>query len=142
MVNAPVVARERNIDVTEVKHDRSIDYQTLMRVDVETETRTRAIAGTLFADKPRIVEIDRIAIEAEFGPHMLYVRNQDKPGFIGDLGRTLGEAGINIATFHLGRTAPGGDAICLILVDQPVTDMVMASVCSLPHVVRVKSLRF
>ena len=73
---------------------------------------------------------------------MLYVRNQDKPGFIGDLGRTLGEAGINIATFHLGRTAPGGDAICLVLVDQPVTDILMASVCALPHVVRVKSLRF
>ncbi len=142
MVNAPVVARERDIDVTEVKHDRSVDYQTLVRITIEAEDRTRRIAGTLIADKPRIVEIDQIAIEAEFFPNVLYIRNQDKPGFVGNLGRTLGEAGINIATFHMGRIAPGGDAICLILVDQPVTDMVMASVCALPHVVRVKSLRF
>jgi D-3-phosphoglycerate dehydrogenase len=142
MVNAPVIARERNIAVTEVKHDRSVDYQTLIRITIEAEDRTRRIAGTLIADKPRIVEIDQIAIEAEFFPHVLYIRNQDKPGFVGNLGRTLGEAGINIATFHMGRIAPGGDAICLILADQPVTDMVLASVCALPHVVRVKSLRF
>jgi D-3-phosphoglycerate dehydrogenase len=142
MVNAPVVARERDIAVTEVTHDRSVDYQTLVRITIEAEDRTRRIAGTLIADKPRIVEIDQIAIEAEFFPNVLYIRNQDKPGFVGNLGRTLGEAGINIATFHMGRIAPGGDAICLILVDQPVTDMVLASVCSLPHVVRVKSLRF
>src|SRR5689334_2323472 len=139
MVNAPVVARERDIAVTEVKHDRSVDYQTLIRITIEAEDRTRRIAGTLIADKPRIVEIDQIAIEAEFFPNVLYIRNQDKPGFVGNLGRTLGEAGINIATFHMGRLTPGGDAICLILVDQPVNDIVLASVCALPHVVRVKS---
>ncbi len=142
MVNAPLVARERDIAVTEVKHDRSVDYQTLIRITIEAEDRTRHIAGTLIADKPRIVEIDSIAIEAEFFPNVLYIRNQDKPGFVGNLGRTLGEAGVNIATFHMGRIAPGGDAICLVLVDQPVPDTAMANVCALPHVVRVKALRF
>ena len=143
MVNAPVLARERNIEVTEIRHDRPGDYQTLMRLAVVTDRRSRDVAGTLFGgDKPRIVEIKGIRIEAELGRHMLYTTNEDKPGFIGRLGTLLGEAGINIATFHLGRSAPGGDAIALIEVDQALSDMVMAAVCSLPHVVRVKSLRF
>ena len=66
----------------------------------------------MFADgRPRIVKIKGIHMEAEFGPSMLYITNLDKPGFIGRFSSTLGEAGINIATFHLGRDAPGGDAI-------------------------------
>ena len=56
---------------------------------------------------------------------MLYVRNQDKPGVIGGLGQTLGQAGINIATFHLGRAEAGGDAICLVAVDEPVPEDVL-----------------
>ena len=95
------------------------NFQTLIRLSVTTERQSRAVAGTLFGgDKPRIVEVKGIAIEAELGPHMLYITNEDKPGFIGRLGTLLGEAGINIATFHLGRSAPGADAVCLIAVDQ------------------------
>ena len=81
-------------------------------------------------------------MEAELGPHMLFVRNKDKPGFIGNLGRALGEAGVNIATFHLGRAAPGADAICLVQVDEPLIDPVLDQVCSIPDVVRTKALRF
>jgi D-3-phosphoglycerate dehydrogenase len=93
-------------------------------------------------DKPRIVEIEGIPMEAELGQHMLFVRNQDKPGFIGNLGRTLGEAGINIATFHLGRKAAGQDAICLIQIDQPLDEAVLAHVCALPNVMQVRQLHF
>ena len=142
MVNAPVVARERNIAVTEVKHDRAVDYQTLIRITIDAEDRKRHIAGTLIADKPRIVEIDTIAIEAEFFPNVLYIRNQDKPGFVGNLGRTLGDSGINIATFHMGRIETGGDAICLVLVDQPVGETVLNKVRGLPHVVKARLLSF
>jgi D-3-phosphoglycerate dehydrogenase / 2-oxoglutarate reductase len=70
------------------------------------------------------------------------VRNKDKPGFIGNLGRALGEAGINIATFHLGRTAPGEDAICLVQVDQPLNELLLTQVCTIPDVVQAKLLRF
>ena len=143
MVNAPVVAKERNIDVSEVKHDREGNYQTLMRVTVTTDRQTRDVAGTLFAgSRPRIVEIKGIKVEAELGTHMLYVTNQDKPGFIGRLGSLLGESGINIATFHLGRQAAGEDAIAMIEVDQPIPDEVLAKVRALPHVVLAKALRF
>ncbi len=143
MVNAPVIARERNIEVTEIKHDRPGDYQSLIRLSVVTDRRTRDIAGTLFGgDKPRIVEIKGIRVEAELGRHMLYTTNEDKPGYIGRLGSLLGEAGVNIATFHLGRSAPGADAIALIEVDQPLDDALLARVRAIPGVMQAEALAF
>jgi len=143
MVNAPVIAKDRNIKVTEVKSESAGDYQTLIRLTVTTDAKTRGVAGTLFGGgQPRLVEIKGIPIEAELGQHMLYVTNQDKPGFIGALGTTLGQSGVNIATFHLGRTEAGGDAILLAQVDQKLTDDVVAKVRALPQVVQVKVLTF
>ena len=143
MVNAPVTARDRGIDVTETVHDRPSEYQTLVRVTVETDHLTRSVSGTLFAGcRPRIVEIKGIKVEADFGRHMLYVTNQDKPGFIGRFGAALSEAGINIATFHLGRAEAGGDAICLVTVDEPVSETVLATVRALPLVVQATTLSF
>ena len=143
MVNAPVLARERGIDVAETVHDRPSEYQTLVRITVTTDQQARSVAGTLFAgSRPRLVEIKGINVEADFGRHMLYVTNQDKPGFIGRFGATLAGAGINIATFHLGRAVQGGDAICLVSVDEPVTDDVLAMVRTLPLVVQATPLAF
>ena len=143
MVNAAVAARDHGIDVAETVHDRPSEYLTLVRVTVETEGLVRSVAGTLFAgSRPRIVEIKGIKVEADFAPYMLYVTNQDKPGFIGRFGATLAGAGINIATFHLGRSAQGGDAICLVSVDEPVAEDVLAMVRTLPLVVQATSLAF
>jgi len=143
MVNAPVLAKERGIEVSETVHERSGEYVTLLRVTVETSEGPRAVTGTLIGTgKPRLVEIKGIAVEADFAPHMLYVTNADKPGFIGRFGMTLADAGINIATFHLGRDAPGGNAICLVGLDAPVPDRVLAAVRALPLVVRAVPLAF
>ena len=143
MVNAPVIAKERDIHVSEVKHERASAYQTLIKLTVETENQTRSIAGTLFAgSRPRIVEIKDIPIDAELGPNMLFITNKDKPGFIGSLGMALGEANINIATFHLGRATPGGDAIALIEIDGEPGKLVMDDICKLEQVVQVKALTF
>jgi D-3-phosphoglycerate dehydrogenase len=143
MVNAPVVARERGIEVTEVKHDRRGNYQTLIRLTVTTERQSRSVAGSLLADsRPRLVEVKGIPIEAEVAAHMLYVTNEDRPGTVGAIGKTLGDAGVNIATFHLGRSERGGDAISLIQVDDPVPDGVLAAVRALPNVIQIKALRF
>src|SRR3546814_18502503 len=104
MVNAPVVARERDIAVSEVKHERDCDYQTLIRLTVTSERGPRSVAGTLFGGtKPRVVDIRGISVEAPLTPHMLYITNEDKPGFIGALGTTLGPAGVHIATRTEGR---------------------------------------
>jgi len=143
MVNAPVVAKERGIDVTESYNDREDDYQTLIRLCITTEQQTRDIAGTLFGDaRPRIVSIKGINMEAELGPHMLYVTNKDKPGFIGALGSLLGAAEVNIATFHLGRNEDVGEAIALIEIDSELPAATLNAVCNLPHVEQVKSLQF
>ena len=101
------------------------------------------VAGTLFSgSRPRVVEVEGIPIEAELGATMLFIRNADKPGFIGKLGQALGDAGVNIATFHLGRAAPGGDAIALVQVDQKLTPQILAKVAALPHVNEAKVLTF
>ena len=143
MVNAPLLCRERDIRVSETRMTAEGDFHTLMRVTLTTERRTRSVAGTLFRGRqPRIVMIEDVPMEAELGANMLFVRNKDKPGFIGNLGRTLGEAGINIATFHLGRTAPGEDAICLVQVDQPLNELLLEQVCTIPDVLQAKLLRF
>ena len=143
MVNAPVLARERGINVAETAHDRPSEYQTLVRVTVATDQQTRTVSGTLFAgSRPRLVEIKGIKVEADFARHMLYVTNQDRPGFIGRFGATLAGAGINIATFHLGRAEQGGDAICLVSVDEAVPEEVLAMVRTLPLVVQAVSLVF
>ncbi|MDE2229047.1 MAG: phosphoglycerate dehydrogenase [Alphaproteobacteria bacterium] len=143
MVNVPVVCKERGIAVSETRSTEPSDFQTLIRVTVQGTNGARSVAGTLFGgDRPRIVDIEGIALEAELGAHMLFVRNHDKPGFIGNLGQTLGEAAINIATFHLGRSAPGRDAICLVQVDQPLGEPLLDKVRHIANVVQAKQLHF
>ena len=142
-VNAPVAAREHGIDISETVHDRPSEYQTLVRITVTTDRGSRAVAGTLFAgDKPRLVEIKGIKVEADFSPRMLYVTNKDKPGFIGRFGETLAGHGINIATFHMGRAVAGGDSICLVSIDEDVSESVLAEIRSLPLVVQATALAF
>ncbi len=142
MVNAPVLAAEHGIEIAETVNRRPGEYQTLVRITVTTERGARTVAGTLFADRPRVVEIKGITVEADFSRHMLYVTNQDRPGFVGRFGDTLARHGINIGTFHMGRTAPGGDAICLVSVDEDVTEAVLAEVRGLPLVVQATALGF
>jgi D-3-phosphoglycerate dehydrogenase len=143
MINAPVIARERGIDMAEVKHERDSDYSSMIRVTVTSDRHTRSVTGTLFGGKhPRIVDIKGIEIEAEFAPHMLYITNDDKPGFIGRLGTLLGENKVNIATFHLGRDKPGGSAIALVQVDQPLSAELTARIGALEGVVQAKALGF
>tara|TARA_R110002072_G_scaffold44768_8_gene124933 strand:+ start:4065 stop:5642 length:1578 start_codon:yes stop_codon:yes gene_type:complete len=143
MINAPILARDRDVDVSEVRHERDGEYQTLIRLTAETETGPITVAGTLFGgDKPRIVEVNGIKLEAELSENMLYIINKDRPGFIGRLGTTLGDAGVNIATFQLGRVSQGSDALALIQVDGDLSDDVLSALRALPDVVQAKALSF
>jgi D-3-phosphoglycerate dehydrogenase len=143
MVSAPVVARERGIRVDETRQTQRGAYETYIRLSIATVSQQRSVAGTVFSDgKPRIIQIKSIELEAEFGKHMLYVTNDDKPGFIGALGTLLGNAKVNIATFNLGREAPGEDAICLVQVDDPIPPSVVTAVRALPQVRQAKPLAF
>ena len=143
MVNAASIASSNGVDVATVRHDRRCDYESLLRVTIGYEGGTRTIAGTLIGgNKPRLVEVQDIAVEAEFPQNLLYLRNYDKPGFIGALGTVFGDVGVNIATFHLGRKEEGGEAIALIEIDGKIDDNAMEKVRELEQVVRADRLSF
>jgi D-3-phosphoglycerate dehydrogenase len=143
VVSAPIVAKERGIVVEETRREAEGDYESLITVTVTTQNQTRFVSGTVFADgRPRIVNIKGIRMDAEFAPEMIYITNLDKPGFIGRFTSTLGEAGINIATFHVGRESPGGNAIALIAVDDELPAEVLERVRALPQVQQAKPLKF
>jgi D-3-phosphoglycerate dehydrogenase len=143
VVSAPVVAKERGMVVDEILRAGESDYESLITVAVTTERQDRAVSGTVYADgKPRLVDIKGIRVDAEFGKSMVYVTNEDKPGFIGKFASLLGDAKINIATFHLGRVAPGGDAIALVEVDGAVPAELLAKIQALPQVKQAKALAF
>jgi D-3-phosphoglycerate dehydrogenase len=143
MVNAPVVAKERGIKVSETRRDRQGVYEGYIKITVKTPQMTRGVAGTVFSDgRPRLIQVKDINLDAEFAAHMLYVTNEDKPGFIGRLGTILGEAKVNIANFTLGRTTPGADAIALVEVDGEVSEKVLADIRKLPLVRQAKALAF
>jgi D-3-phosphoglycerate dehydrogenase len=143
VVSAPILAKERGIVVEETRREAEGDYESLMTVTVTTDRQSRHVSGTVFADgRPRIVNIKGIRMDAEFGPSMIYITNLDKPGFIGKFSSTLGDAGINIATFHVGREAAGGNAIALIEIDGELPPDVLAKVRALPQVQQARALRF
>ena len=143
MVNAPFLAKERGMEVREIRNEKEGVYHTLVRVTVATSLGDRSVAGSLFgAGAPRLVEIFGIGIEADLDGHMLYIVNEDAPGFIGRIGSLLGEAGINIGTFHLGRRDAGGEAVLLLSVDQPIPQPVIDAACKLQGVKVVKALAF
>jgi len=142
MVSAPSVAKERGITVSESRQELSPVYDSLMRITVTSASGERAFAGTVVGGIARVVEVKGMDLDAPFAPAMLYVNNLDKPGFIGAVGALLADAGINIATFNLGRTSAGGDAICLVGVDNAPSEAVLQAVKALPHVKEARALVF
>jgi D-3-phosphoglycerate dehydrogenase len=142
MVNAPVIAKSREIEVAEIKHDRKGDYQTMIRITLQTEKRERSIAGTLFGNQPRLLEMHGVKLEAGLGKYMLYVNNEDKPGLIGDLGKLLGDEKVNIANFHLGRNDDQSDAVALLELDQEVSADALDRINTLASVKQAKLIKF
>ena len=143
VVSAPSVAKERGVVVEEMTREADGDYDSLVTVTITSETQERSVSGTVFADgKPRIVDIKGLKVEAEFTPSMIYVSNEDKPGFVGRFATALGDAGINIATFALGRDRPGGSAIALVEVDGAVPRAVLDTIGAIPGVKQAKPLAF
>ena len=143
MVSAPVMVKERGIIVSEVKRDKSGVFDGYIKLTVTTANQTRSVAGTVFSDhKPRFIQIKGINLDAEIGQHMVYTTNNDAPGIIGILGTTFGKHGVNIANFQLGRNRPGGDAIALLYVDEPVSEEVLDEVQKFPEILSAKPLVF
>jgi D-3-phosphoglycerate dehydrogenase len=143
MVSAAVSAKERGMQLEELTRGQEGAFESYIRFTVRTDRFERTVAGTVFSDgRPRIIQVRGIDMEFELAPRMLFIRNEDKPGFIGRFGTLMGEANLNIATLNLGRDRPGGDAICMVAIDEPASDEVLARIRALPHVVRVNRLEF
>jgi len=143
MVSAPVIAKERGIQISTTKQDRSGSFEGYVKVTVVTAKQERSVAGTVFSDgKPRFIQIKGINVDAEIGAHMLYTTNDDVPGIIGMLGQTMGGMGVNIANFTLGRAAAEGEAIALLYVDEPVPAPAIKALCDTGLFRQVKPLTF
>jgi D-3-phosphoglycerate dehydrogenase len=142
MVSAPAILKERGVPLSETKREASETYDSVIRIKVKTGDSWRTVAGSVIAGAPRIVEVKGMALDAPFSPAIVYVNNQDKPGFIGAFATLLGQAGVNIATFHLGRVAAGEEAIALVGVDGVIEEATRAAIAALPQVRYVKVLRF
>ena len=142
IVNAPSLAKERGVAIAETYRDDVENFESLIRLRIITERQQRSVSGALFGAEPRVTEIKGVAMDAPFASNMLYVTNEDRPGFIGALGQALGDAGVNIATFNLGRASLDAEAIALIAVDDQVDEGTLEKVRGLSHVTQVKSLQF
>jgi len=143
LVSAPIIAKERGIQVSTTRQDKSGVFDAYIKVTMVTDKRERSVAGTCFSDgKPRFIQIKGINLDAEIGAHMLYTTNEDVPGIIGLLGMTMGKNGVNIANFTLGRSGIGQDAIALLYLDQPIDPKVVDTLESTGMFQQVKPLRF
>ncbi len=143
MVNAPLIAEQRGVKISETVTTAQGAYQTYIMLTIKAGDETRWVGGTVFSDgKPRIIQVKGINMEAELGAHMLYINNADKPGFIGKLGTLLGEAGVNIANFNLGRNENSQDAVALIEVDGPIAEDVLTAVRNIEQVKGAWALSF
>lgn len=141
MVSAPAVAESRGIEIATTTREKE-DLPTAIRVRIKTEKREKEITGTLFGGKPRIVSIDGVPVEVAVSPSMLFIRNDDKPGLIGGIGTILGEAGVNIADFRLGRINGTSEAVAIVAIDGKIANDTLDKLKALPSVQQLKALAF
>ncbi|WP_138007621.1 phosphoglycerate dehydrogenase [Halalkalirubrum salinum] len=140
-VNAPQLAKDRGIEVTESKTRQAADFQSLVTVTVRNGDEELSVCGTLFAgEDPRIVRIDGFRVDAIPYGHMLVARNYDKPGVIGFIGTVLGENDVNIAGMFNARETYGGEALTVYNLDHSVPDVVIEELLSDDRIIEVKEI--
>jgi D-3-phosphoglycerate dehydrogenase len=134
-VNAPFIARERGIHVTEMRSREVTDYINTLTLSVRTANASHEVAGAVIGSRGlRIVRIDGFRVEAVPDGYFLMLHNRDVPGVVGSVGTMLGQAGINIAGLELGRDRVGGTALSLVEVDGPVPVAVLERLKTLPAI--------
>jgi D-3-phosphoglycerate dehydrogenase len=128
-VNAPLIAKDRGIEVKEVKSSDAGDFTSLIRIRVGTADKVYTLAGTLFHRKePRIVEINQFQVEIVSEGYMILIDNIDRPGVIGTVGRVLGDQSVNIARMQCSRADRGGQALLIIGLDAPPPPQVLEKI--------------
>jgi len=143
MVSAPEIAKSRGMTISKTMRDNADNFKTAIQLRVKTENRETEVTGTIFGDQIlRIVSIDNVSIEAAIEPLMLFIRNRDEPGLIGNIGAVLGQSNINIANFTLGRIKNKGEAVALVAIDDPINNDIMKQLQNLKSVEKIKALKF
>jgi D-3-phosphoglycerate dehydrogenase len=138
-INAPIIAKERDIEVKETKSTDAGDYQSMVVIRLKAKNKESYLAGTLFSKKdPRIVAIDNFKVEIVPYGELLFIYNNDKPGVIGNIGTLLSKNNINIARMHFGRETLGGRAISVVTIDTPATPQIIEKIKRLPNILSVK----
>lgn len=137
-INAPVLAEENGIAVSQTKGIALADYPNLISCRVHWDGGQRLLAGVLFGGKrPRIVQIDEYHLEANPKGVVLIMQNQDAPGVIGQVGTVLATHEINIGEWRMGRFEPGGKAISFINLDNEPPANILDAIEKIPHVTQV-----
>src|SRR2546423_493557 len=140
-VSAPALAKERGLSVTQSKSNETPDFASLVTVRLRSKPGMTEVAGTIVGKRePRIVRVNEFEVEAAPQGTVLVMVNQDKPGVIGNVGRTLGEAQVNIAQFALARSARTGRALALVNIDGTATPDTLEKLRKLPHVLEVRQV--
>lgn len=141
-VNAPLIAKDRGIDVKVSRSSGTTEYTSLVTVRINAGGKEMSASGTLNSrNEPRIIQVDHFPMETVPEGAMLVLMNNDKPGVIGNLGTLLGQSGINIARMQFGREQQGGLAMSVVSIDSQAPDDVMAGIRQLPNVLSVKQIR-
>ena len=141
-VNATSLAKDRGIKITEERTETSPNFGSTLTVTLETSEGSLSVTGALFGGEPRIVRMGDVRLEASVAPCMLFVENEDKPGFIAGLGEVLRDANLNVATFNLGRHGEGGNAMALIALDCTEAEPPLEQIRALSQIKRAAVLRF
>jgi D-3-phosphoglycerate dehydrogenase len=137
-INAPYLASERGIRVTETKSQRTEGYTSLIRLTVNGSEGEHFVCGALFGEEDfRIVRVDGYNVEAVPKGHILVLYNEDRPGMVGFIGQVLGKAGINIAMMNLSRQKINGKAVSLVNIDSRIADAQLEELRSHPSILAV-----
>lgn len=140
-VNAPVIAKERGIEVREIKSSDAGDYYSMIALKIKSKEKERYVAGTLFSKRdPRVILIDNFKVEIVPEGELLLIYNNDKPGVIGNIGGLLGRSNINIARMHFGRESAGGMAISVVSIDASPTPEILEEIKKLPNILSVRRI--
>ena len=138
-VNAPVITKERGIEVKEMKSPDGGDYQSMIILRVKADRKEHRLSGTLLGrTDPRIVRIDDFAVEIVPEGTMLFMYNNDRPGVIGNIGSYLGKCNINIARMHFGRESQGGMAISVVNIDSPLSESQLEDLKKMPNILSLR----
>ncbi|MFT5232954.1 MAG: D-3-phosphoglycerate dehydrogenase [Candidatus Krumholzibacteriia bacterium] len=141
-VNAQQVARDMGVDITASHNEVDDEFHNRVTLIVKTDNGKATVSGTVFKKVGRLVDIRGVKLESEFGEHMLYLTNDDRPGVVGLVGAFTEKHNINIANMHLGRNEGDGEAIALLEVDQPVAPELLAELRASDRIREVESMRF